>query len=188
MTDTREFANVVACEKSCGQSGFRGEPEPGHPPGDSPGAKSPSPTHQFGVSMFKRWIAVVVSTLTLALAIAATPAFASGHSSTSRVPSGTFQATIKEPANLKGVWRIEFHSGTDTDFLNGTKIASGKYTIAGTTITFAQAAVPSGSPATCKSPGKYTFSLPGKTLKFTKISDPCNSVRSELLSNRFTRL
>lgn len=184
MTDTREFANIVACGKSCGQSGFRGEFEPGHPPVDSPGAKSPSPTHQLGVSMFKRWIPVVVSTLALTLAIAATPASAS----TSRVPSGTFQATIKEPANLKGVWKIEFHSGTDTDFLNGTKIASGKYTIAGTTITFAQAAVPSGSPATCKSPGKYTFSLPGKTLKFTKISDPCNSVRSELLSNWFTRL
>ena len=182
MTDTREFANIVACGKICGQSDVLGELEPGHPPVDSPRAKSPSPTHQLGASMFKRWIPVVVSTL--ALAIAATPASAS----TSRAPSGTFQATIKEPANLKGVWKIEFHSGTDTDFLNGTKIASGKYTIAGTTITFAQAAVPSGSPATCQSPGKYTFSLPGKTLKFTKISDPCNSVRSELLSNRFTRL
>ena len=187
MTDTREFANIVACGKSCGQSGVRGELAPGHPPVASPRAKSPSPMHQLGVSMFKRWIAVVVSTLTLA--ITATPAFAStGHSSTSRVPSGTFQATIKEPANLKGVWKIEFHSGTDTDFLNGTKIASGKYTIAGTTITFAQASVPSGSPVTCKSPGKYTFSLPGKTLKFTKISDPCNSVRGELLSNKFTRI
>ena len=137
--------------------------------------------------MFKRWIAVIVPTLTLS--IAATPAFASTpHSGTLRVPSGTYQATIKEPASLKGVWRIEFHAGTDMDFLNGTKLASGTYTISGTTITFAQAAVPSGSPVTCRSPGKYTFSLPGKTLKFTKISDPCNSVRSELLSHRFIHL
>ena len=137
--------------------------------------------------MFKRWIAVIVPTLTLA--IATTPAFAStSHSGTSRVPSGTYQATIKEPASLKGVWRIEFHAGTDTDFLNGMKLASGTYTISGTTITFAQAAVPSGAPETCRSPGKYTFSLPGRTLKFTKISDPCNSVRSELLSHRFIHL
>ena len=135
--------------------------------------------------MFKRWIAVIVPTLTLS--IAATPAFASTpHSGTLRVPSGTYQATIKEPASLMGVWRIEFHAGTDTDFLNGEKLASGTYTISGTTISFAQAAVPSGSPVTCRSPGKYTFSLPGKTLKFTKISDPCNSIRSELLSRQFS--
>ena len=137
--------------------------------------------------MFKRWIAVIVPTLTLA--IAATPAYAStAHWGTSRVPSGTYQATIKEPASLKGVWRIEFHAGTDTDFLNGMKLASGTYTISGTTITFAQPAVPSGSPDTCRSPGKYTFRLPGTTLKFTKVSDPCNSVRSELLSHRFVHL
>ena len=134
--------------------------------------------------MFKRWIAVIVPTLTLA--IAATPACASTTHSTSRVPSGTYQTTIKEPASLKGVWRIEFHAGTDTDYLNGTKVASGTYTISGTTISFAQAAVPSGSPVTCRSPGKYTFRLPGRTLTFTKISDPCNSVRSELLSHRFS--
>jgi hypothetical protein len=137
--------------------------------------------------MFKRWIAVIVPTLTLS--IAATPAFASTpHSGTLRVPSGTYQATIKEPASLMGVWRIEFHAGTDTDFLNGEKLASGTYTISGTTISFAQAAVPSGSPVTCRSPGKYTFSLPGKTLKFTKISDPCNSIRSELLSHQFSSI
>jgi hypothetical protein len=137
--------------------------------------------------MFKRWIAVVVPALTLAFA--ATPAFAStAHWGTSRVPSGTYQATIKEPAGLKGVWRIEFHAGTDTDYLNGTKVASGTYTISGSTITFAQPAVPSGSPDTCRSPGKYTFRLPGRTLTFTKISDPCNSVRSELLSHRFVHL
>jgi hypothetical protein len=137
--------------------------------------------------MSKRWIAVIVPTLTLA--IAAIPACAStAQSSTSRVPSGTYQATIKEPASLKGVWRIEFHAGTDTDFLNGMKLASGMYTISGTTIAFAQAAVPSGAAETCRNPGKYTFRLPGTTLKFTKISDPCNSVRSELLSHQFIHL
>ena len=137
--------------------------------------------------MFKRWNALIVPTLSLA--IAATPAFASTpHSGTLHVPSGTYQASIKQPASLRGVWRIEFHAGTDTDFLNGKKVASGTYTISGTTITFAQPAVPSGSPVTCRSPGKYTFSLPGRTLKLTKISDPCNAIRSELLSHRFSSI
>jgi hypothetical protein len=137
--------------------------------------------------MFKRWIAVIVPIV--ALAIAATPASAStAHSCSSRVPSGTYQATIKNPASLKGVWRIQFNAGTDTEFLNGNKVASGKYTISDTTIKFAQPAVPSGSPVTCRSPGKYTFRLRGRSLTFTKISDPCNSVRSELLSHRFIHL
>jgi hypothetical protein len=137
--------------------------------------------------MFKRWIAVIVPTL--ALAIAPTAAFAStADSGTARVPSGTYRTTIKEPASLKGKWRIEFHAGTDTDSLNGTQLASGTYTISGTTISFAQPAVPAGSPETCETPGTYTFGIHGRTLKFTKISDPCNSVRSELLSHRFIHI
>ena len=136
--------------------------------------------------MFKRWIAVIVPTLTLA--ITATSASASTTHCTSRVPSGKYQATINEPASLKGVWTIEFHAGTDTDFLNGMKLASGTYTISGTTIKFAQAAVPSGSAKTCRTPGKYTFRLPGRTLTFTKISDPCNSVRSEILSHVYIHI
>jgi len=136
--------------------------------------------------MFKRWIAVIVPTLTLA--ITATSASASTTHCSSRVPSGKYQATINEPASLKGVWTIEFHSGTDTDFLNGTKVASGTYTISGSTIAFAQPAVPSGSAKTCRTPGKYTFRQPGRTLTFTKISDPCNSVRSEILSHRYIHI
>jgi hypothetical protein len=137
--------------------------------------------------MFKRWIAVIVPTLIVA--IVATPAFAStAHTGTSRVPSGTYQTTIKNPASLKGVWRIVFHARTDTDLLNGNKVASGRYRISGTSITFAQPAVPSGAPETCRTPGKYTFRLSGKRLRFTKVSDPCNSVRSELLSHRFIHL
>ena len=187
MIDAREFANVAAPETSFGHSDIQGGSEPGHLPGVSSRAKSPSITHRFGVSVYKRWIAVVVATLTVA--IGATPAFASSaRASTSRGPSGTFQATVKTPASLKGVWKIVFHSGTDTDFDNGMKIASGTYTISGTTIAFAQAAAPAGSPTTCSTAGKYTYSLSGKTLKFTKISDPCNSVRGELLSNKFTRI
>jgi hypothetical protein len=136
--------------------------------------------------MFKRWIAVIVPTL--ALALTATSASASTTRCTSRVPSGKYQTTINKPASLKGVWTIKFHSGTDTDYLNGTKVASGTYTISGSTIKFAQPAVPSGSAKTCQTPGTYTFRLPGRTLTFTKISDPCNSVRSEILSHVYIHI
>ncbi|MGD0686922.1 MAG: hypothetical protein ABSA03_17635 [Streptosporangiaceae bacterium] len=133
--------------------------------------------------MLKRWIAVMVPTLTLALT--ATSASASATHCTSRVPSGKYQTTIDEPVSLQGVWTIDFNDGTDTDYLNGTEVASGTYTISGSTIKFAQPAVPSGSVQTCQTPGTYTFRLPGRTLTFTKISDPCNSVRSEILSHRY---
>jgi hypothetical protein len=136
--------------------------------------------------MFKRWIAVMVPTL--ALALAATSASASTTHCTSRVPSGKYQTTIDEPASLQGVWTIDFNDGTDTDYLNGTEVASGTYTISGSTITFAQPAVPSGSAQTCQTPGTYTFRLPGRTLTFTKISDPCNSVRREILSHVYIQI
>lgn len=136
--------------------------------------------------MFKRWIAVIVPTL--ALALTATSASASTTRCTSRVPSGKYQATINEPASLQGVWTIDFNDGTDTDYLNGTEVASGTYTISGSTIAFAQPAVPSGSVQTCQTPGTYTFRLPGRTLTFTKISDPCNSVRSEILSHVYIHI
>jgi hypothetical protein len=108
--------------------------------------------------MFKRWIAVIVPTL--ALALTATSASASTTHCTSRVPSGKYQTTIDEPASLQGVWTIDFNDGTDTDYLNGTEVAS----------------------------GTYTFRLPGRTLTFTKISDPCNSVRSEILSHVYIHI
>ena len=137
--------------------------------------------------MFKRWIAVIVPAL--ALAITATSASASTTHCSSRVPSGKYQATINEPASLKGVWTIEFHSGTDTGLpqryesrqryvhhlrLYRSRSRSPPYRLA--------------RQKRCRTPGKYTFRQRGRTLTFTKISDPCNSVRSEILSHRYIHI
>ena len=128
----------------------------------------------------KRCIVGLVSMLTLAVAVPAALATTG--------PSGSYRATIKQPASIEGVWTVKFASGRDTEYLNGTQIASGKYTVSGATIKFPQAAVPAGSAQTCQSAGKYSFVLTDKTLKLTKISDPCNTTRSEILSRQFTRV
>jgi hypothetical protein len=130
--------------------------------------------------MFKRCVAGLVPLITLAIVAPAVLA--------SSGPSGTYRAKITKPATIAGVWTIKFASGHDTDYLNGKQIASGSYTISGSTIKFAQAAVPKGTTMTCRSAGEYTFTISGNTLKFTKISDPCNATRSEILAPRFTKV
>jgi hypothetical protein len=130
--------------------------------------------------MLKRCIAGFVPILTLAIAVPVALATAG--------PSGTYRATITQPANIKGVWTLKFASGRDTEYLNGTQLASGAYTISGATIKFAQPAVPKGAAQTCRSAGKYSFVLTDKTLKLTKISDPCNTARTEILSRQFTKI
>jgi hypothetical protein len=123
--------------------------------------------------MLKRWIAVIVAMLSLA--IIAPLAFAAGGL------SGSYRTKISKPASIKGVWKIKFASGHTTVSWNGKVVTHGKYTISGSTITLK----PKGK---CHSPGKYNFKLSGRTLKFTKISDPCPSPRSKILSHRFTKV
>jgi hypothetical protein len=130
--------------------------------------------------MFKRCVAGLVTLITMAIVAPAVLA--------SSGPSGTYRAKITEPATIAGVWTIKFSSGRDTDYLNGKQIASGTYTISRSTIQFAQPPVPKGATMTCRSAGKYTFTISGHTLKFTKISDPCNATRSEILASRFTKV
>ena len=102
--------------------------------------------------------------------------------------SGRFRTTIASPASIKGVWTISFYGNhQDSDYLNGSKIASGTYTSSGSVISFAQRTAPAGQKQ-CSTPGKYKFALNGTHLKFTKISDPSNLIRSELLSHQFTKL
>jgi hypothetical protein len=132
--------------------------------------------------MRKRLVAVLVPILALSTAVPA--ALASGSPAG---PSGRFRTTITHPASLKGTWTISFDGGRDSDYLNGKKVASGTYTRSGSTISFAQRTAPAGQKQ-CQTPGKYRFMLSGATLTFTKISDPCNPVRSELLSHRFSKL
>ncbi len=102
-------------------------------------------------------------------------------------PSGRYDTTITKPAQLKGAWTVTFANGRDSDYLNGKKIASGTYTRSGSIISFAQRRAPKGQKQ-CQTPGKYRFTLSAGTLRFTKISDPCNPIRRTLLSHRFTAI
>jgi len=130
--------------------------------------------------MLKRCIVGLIPILILAIAVPVALATTG--------PSGSYRATIKQPANIEGVWTVKFASGRDTEYLNGTQLASGACTISVATIKFAQPAVPKGATQTCRSAGEYSFVLTDKTLKLTKISDPCNTTRSEILSRQFTKI
>jgi hypothetical protein len=155
--------------------------------------------------MLRRYLAVIVSILSLALV---TPiALASGSL------SGTYQTTVTTPTSLKGTWSFKFAHGRDSQLLDGKEVANGTYTISDTTIKFAEPTMPEGATApsssgtsttpsagapagastgstnatACKTPGTYKFTISGETLTFKKISDPCNTVRAELLSHKFTK-
>jgi hypothetical protein len=125
--------------------------------------------------MFKRRIAVIVPILTLAIVVP--PALASGGL------SGTYSTKIAKPAMIKGTWKVRFAAGVDTVYLNGKHEAGGTYRISGSTITFKKQQAASG----CHKPGKYSFTLSGRTLKFTKISDPCPN-RPEILARTFSKV
>jgi hypothetical protein len=159
--------------------------------------------------MLKRCLAVVVPILSLALV---TPlALASGSL------SGTYRTTVTTPASLKGTWLFKFSKGRDSQVLNGKEVANGTYTMSGSTVKFADPAIPAGatptssagssttpsssapagapslssetsSPTTCKTPGTYKVTISGKTLTFKKITDPCNTMRAQLLSHKFTQV
>lgn len=126
-----------------------------------------------------------ITRFTIAAAVAATlalPPAALGAA----VPSGTYRTTIRS-GEVKGVWTFTFtKSGAYTvkgDF-PGRIHGKGKYS--GTTMTFDHET--NGTQETCgEAAGKYRFSIAGKKLKFTKISDSCEP-RRDVLSHTFTRL
>ena len=126
--------------------------------------------------------------------------------------SGTYRTTVTTPASLKGTWSFKFAHGRDSQLLNGKEVANGTYTISGSTVKFADPAIPMGAvspsssgssttlpagapslpsgattPTVCKTPGSYVVTISGETLTFKKISDPCNAPRAQLLSHTFTK-
>ena len=123
--------------------------------------------------MLKRWIAVTVSTLSVAIVVPL--AVASGGL------SGTYRTTISQPTSIKGNWSVKFASGQTTVSRNGQLVVHGHYSLAGSTITFKDG-------KNCHNPAKYSYALSGKTLTFTKISDPCTSNRHLILAHTFTRI
>jgi hypothetical protein len=122
--------------------------------------------------MFRRLIAVIS---VLGLAVGASVALASSR------PSGTYRATISRPVRLRGVWDINFAAGRDTVIHNGRVEDRGHYTISGSTLTFEPKRA-------CHLPGKYELHLIRNTLRFSEISDPCPSVRPEILRHTFTKV
>jgi hypothetical protein len=104
-------------------------------------------------------IALVLALTTAAIAIA------------SGGPSGTYKTTITSPSYLKGTYRITFTPGHWV--VHGPITSSGTDKVSGSRITIR-------GTGPCSSSGTYKFKLTSRTVKFTKISDPC--VRSSLIT------
>jgi hypothetical protein len=97
--------------------------------------------------------------------------------------SGTYKTTIASPAPIKGKWKVTFTPGAYTVSDNGNLVVKGIDAIAGRAITL----MDKSGPGACKKPGKYTFAVTGKKLKFTKISDTCNG-RPGVLSHTYHKV
>jgi hypothetical protein len=97
------------------------------------------------------------------------------------LPLGKYTTTVKTPARLKGIWVLNFAKGgkyTIKD--NGAVVVHGHFTST-SRIYFSNET----GPAACPQSGVYAWKRAGKTLKFTKISDPCVG-RAAVLGHSFT--
>jgi hypothetical protein len=98
---------------------------------------------------------------------------------------GTYETTIKSPAQLKGKWALTLaDSGTYTVSMNGQPVARGKYSTTGATITFTRER---GSG--CTGVGMYAWKRSGKTVTLVRKreSSSCQA-RAIVLSHRFTQV
>jgi hypothetical protein len=99
--------------------------------------------------------------------------------------TGTYGATIKSPAQLKGKWVVALaKGGTYTVALNGERLARGTYSTTATTITFREP-----SQSGCGGTGTYAWKKSGKTLRFVRKRevDRCQA-RAAVLAHPFTQL
>jgi hypothetical protein len=97
------------------------------------------------------------------------------------LPLGKYQANVKTPARLKGTWVLNFMQGgkySITD--NGVVVVRGHFTSTSRVYLSNET-----GPAACPQAGVYAWKRTGKTLKFTKVSDPCTG-RAGVLSLPFT--
>ena len=97
------------------------------------------------------------------------------------LPLGKYTTTVKTPARLKGTWVLNFMKGgkyTITD--NGAVVVHGHFTSTSRIYLSNET-----GPAACPQFGVYAWKRTGKTLKFTKISDPCVG-RAAVLARPFT--
>jgi hypothetical protein len=99
----------------------------------------------------------------------------------SNLPLGKYTTTVKTPARLKGIWVLDFMKGgryTITD--NGAVVVRGHFTSTSRIYLSNET-----GPAACSQFGVYSWKRTGKTLKFTKVSDPCVG-RPTVLARPFT--
>ena len=97
------------------------------------------------------------------------------------LPLGKYTANVKSPARLKGIWVLSFAKGgkyTISD--NGAVVVRGHFTST-SRVTLGNET----GPLSCPQPGIYSWKRTGKTLRFTKVSDPCVG-RALVLNRPFT--
>jgi hypothetical protein len=85
------------------------------------------------------------------------------------LPLGKYTTSVKTPARLKGIWVLNFMQGgkyTITD--NGVVVVRGHFTSTSRIYLSNET-----GPAACTQFGVYAWKRAGKTLRFTKVSDPC---------------
>jgi hypothetical protein len=128
--------------------------------------------------MRSRWYRTLFAAAMAALAMSSV-AVASGGL------SGTYESTIKSPAQLKGTWALTLaKSGAYTVKLNGQAVARGSYSTTATTITFAHER---GSG--CTGAGTYAWKKSGKIVTFARKRDSSScQARAAVLAHRFTQV
>ena len=97
------------------------------------------------------------------------------------LPLGKYTTSVKTPARLKGIWVLNFMQGgkyTITD--NGVVVVRGHFTSTSRIYLSNET-----GPAACTQFGVYAWERAGKTLRFTKVSDPCVG-RAAVLGHPFT--
>ena len=123
---------------------------------------------------------VVAALITSSLALAA-PSVTRASSGL----TGTYSATIKSPAELKGRWVLTLaRGGSYTVQLNGQLVARGKHTSTAKTITLDRE---QGSQ--CTGAGTYAWRKSGTTLSFTRKRESAScQARAVVLAHRFTQV
>jgi hypothetical protein len=97
------------------------------------------------------------------------------------LPIGKYTTSVKAPARLKGIWVLNFaRDGKYTITDNGAVVVRGHFTSTSRIYLSNET-----GPAACPQFGVYAWKRAGKTLTFTKVSDPCVG-RAMVLGHSFT--
>jgi hypothetical protein len=97
------------------------------------------------------------------------------------LPLGKYTTHVKTPARLKGTWVLDFFkSGKYTITDNGAVVVRGHFTSTSRIYLSNET-----GPAACPQFGAYGWKRAGKTLRFTKLMDPCAG-RAAVLGHLFT--